>query len=123
MLDRDLVELYSVSTRVVNQAVKRSQERFPSDFMFRLTDAEARAISVARSQNVTLKRGGNLKYAPYAFTEHGAVMLASVLKSKVAVQASIQVVRAEELYRQDIGGPIFETPRDFDARGYGFLDK
>jgi hypothetical protein len=94
MLDRDLAELYGVETRALNQAVKRNSDRFPEDFMFQLTAAEVRMVAGSRSQNVILKRGGNAKYRPYAFTEHGTVMLANVLKSSVAVRASIQVVRA-----------------------------
>lgn len=100
MLDRDLGELYGVETKALNQAVKRNQDRFPEDFMFQLTAEEGRAVIGSRSQNVTLKRGGNLKYAPRVFTEHGAVMLANVLKSRVAVRASIQVVRAFVHLRQ-----------------------
>ena len=93
-LDKDLAELYGVSTGALNQAVKRNKNRSPSDFMFRLERAETNAVLSLRSQFVTLKRGQHTKYAPYAFTEHGAVMLANVIKSKIAVQASIQVVRA-----------------------------
>jgi ORF6N domain-containing protein len=68
--------------------------RFPDDFLIQLTLEEARALHASRSQFATLKRGRNLKYAPYAFTEHGAVMLAAVLNSPVAIDGSIQVVRA-----------------------------
>jgi hypothetical protein len=100
MLDRDLAELYGVETRALNQAVKRNADRFPDDFMFKLTLEEAKAVLALRSQFVTLKRGDHLKYAPYVFTEHGAVMLANVLKSPVAVRASIQVVRAFVRLRQ-----------------------
>jgi len=93
LLDSDLAALYSVSPKRLNEQVKRNRRRFPRDFMFRLTPAEARAL---RSQNATLNggRGRHRKYAPYAFTEHGVVMLASVLNSQVAVRASLQVVRA-----------------------------
>jgi hypothetical protein len=94
MLDRDLAGLYGVETRVLNQAVSRNADRFPEDFMFRLTLSEGDAVARSRSQSVILKRGGNTKYRPYVFTEHGAVMLANVLRSPVAVRASIQVVRA-----------------------------
>src|ERR1039457_1547264 len=100
MLDRDLAELYGVETRALNQAVKRNADRFPDDFMFKLTLEEAKAVLALRSQFVTLKRGEHLKYAPHAFTEHGAVMLANVLKSPVAIRASIQVVRAFVRLRQ-----------------------
>ncbi len=92
MLDSDLAELYGVETRVLVQATKRNIERFPADFMFRLTVAEHDSL---RSQVVTSKKGrGGRRYPPYAFTEHGAVMLASVLNSQRAIEASIFVVRA-----------------------------
>jgi hypothetical protein len=93
MLDRDLAELYGVATKVFNQAVKRNLDRFPADFMFRLTDEEAGAL---RSQSVTLEmgRGRYSKFAPYAFTEHGVAMLSAVLISKRAVEMSILIVRA-----------------------------
>ena len=94
MLDRDLAELYGVKTKALNQAVKRNQDRFPEDFMFRLASEEATTVLALRSQTVTLKRGQHIKYLPYVFTEHGVVMLANVLISAVAVRASIQVVRA-----------------------------
>ena len=100
MLDRDLADLYGVETRALNQAVKRNADRFPSDFMFQLTPAEGKATMALRSQNVILKRGEHVKYAPRVFTEHGAVMLANVLKSNLAVRASIQVVRAFVHLRQ-----------------------
>jgi hypothetical protein len=100
MLDRDLAELYGVSVKRLNEQVRRNQERFPMDFMFRLNKEEEKAVLLSRSQFATLKRGGNIKYAPYVFTEHGAVMLANVLKSPVAVRASIQVVRAFVRLRQ-----------------------
>jgi hypothetical protein len=80
--------------------VKRNLDRFPGDFMFRLTSDEAKAASSLRSQIVTLKHGQHIKYLPHVFTEHGAVMLANVLKSPVAVRASIQVVRAFVHLRQ-----------------------
>lgn len=94
MLDRDLAEIYGVATKVFNQAVKRNKDRFPEDFMFRLTGEEAEAVLGSRSQNVTLKRGQNIKYLPYAFTEYGALMAANILNSTRAVQMSIFVVRA-----------------------------
>src|SRR5690348_8112406 len=94
MLDRDLALLFQVETRALNQAVKRNLERFPADFMFRLTAREAKDLLLSKSQSVILKRGANVKHRPYAFTEHGAVMLANLLKSPRAVRVSIQVVRA-----------------------------
>jgi hypothetical protein len=94
MLDRDLAELYGVATKRLNEQFNRNRHRFPKDFAFRLTLAEAKKIEASRSQNATLKKGRNIKYAPHVFTEHGAIMLASVLNSNVAVQASVYVVRA-----------------------------
>jgi phage regulator Rha-like protein len=94
MLDRDLAKIYGVSTKAFNQAVKRNRERFPEDFMFQLTLAEATELQTSWSQNVTLKRGQNIKYRPYAFTEYGALMAANILNSAQAVQMSIFVVRA-----------------------------
>jgi len=102
MLDGDLADLFAVETKALNQAVKRNRDRFPEDFMFRLTPNETRAVRLSRSQIVTLKRGQNIKYSPYAFTEHGAVMLANVLKSPLAVRVSIQVVRAFVHLRQPL---------------------
>src|SRR5579864_124725 len=77
MLDVDLATLYGVIPKRLNQQVKRNRARFPADFMFQLSVEEARGLLASRSQNATLNRGRNVKYAPYAFTEHGAVMLAS----------------------------------------------
>ncbi len=93
MLDSDLADLYQVPTKVFNQAVRRNAKRFPADFMFQLTEAEAAGL---RSQIVTLEagRGRYSKYAPLAFTEHGVAMLASVLRSDRAIQMSILIVRA-----------------------------
>ena len=92
LLDADLATLYGVEVRTLNQAVKRNEERFPPDFVFQLTAEENEAL---RSQIVISKssRGGR-RYAPYAFTEHGAIMAASVLNSPRAVEMSIYVVRA-----------------------------
>jgi len=99
MLDRDLAAMYGVPTKVFNQAVRRHQERFPADFMFQLTKEEARSIR-SRSQSVTLKRGSNIKYLPYAFTEHGVLMLSSVLNSERAIQVNIEIMRAFVKLRQ-----------------------
>jgi phage regulator Rha-like protein len=100
MLDSDLAELYGVETRVLNQAVKRNASRFPVDFMFQLSAGEAETVRRSRSQSVILKRGENIKYLPYVFTEHGALMLANVLNSERAAQTSVQVVRAFVRLRQ-----------------------
>ena len=99
MLDSDLAILYGVQTKVLNQAVKRNIERFPKDFMFQLNSDQWAKLSLEReslrSQIVTLEnRGVHRKYLPYVFTEHGAVMLANILKSEQAINASILVVRA-----------------------------
>ena len=80
ILAADLARIYGVETRALNQAVKRNRERFPEDFTFRLTREEAMALAQSRSQPVILKRGGNIKYLPYVFTEHGAMMAADVKK-------------------------------------------
>ncbi len=90
LLDSDLAELYEVETRVFNQAVKRNLSRFPADFMFQLTQEEFANLT---SQSVTSSWGGRRKL-PLAFTEHGAIMAASVLNSDRAVQMSVYVVRA-----------------------------
>lgn len=92
LLDSDLAAIYGVATKVFNQAVKRNADRFPDDFAFRLTPAEFEAL---RSQSVTTKPGrGGRRYLPMAFTEHGAIMAATVLNSLRAVEMSIFVVRA-----------------------------
>lgn len=90
-------------TRVLNQAVKRNTPKFPSDFLFQLNREETRTIARLRSQSVTLKRGRHLKYLPYAFTEHGAIMAATVLNSPRAVQMSVFVVRAFVRMRAVLG--------------------
>ena len=106
MLDRDLANLYGVSTKVFNQSVKRHRNRFPADFMFQLTKDEGHEWWLAvnanrlRSQSVTLKRGQHLKYQPYAFTEHGILMLSSVLNSERAIQVNIEIMRAFVRLRQ-----------------------
>ena len=94
ILASDLAPIYGVETRALNQAVKRNAARFPRDFAFRLTRGEAVQVERSRSQTVILKRGRNIKYAPLAFTEYGAIMAANVLNSSRAVQMSIMVVRA-----------------------------
>ena len=91
MLDADLARIYRIPTFRLNEAVKRNRERFPGDFMFRLTKEEKTALVANHGHLQRLKFSPNL---PAAFTEHGAVMLASVLKSPIAVAASIQIVRA-----------------------------
>lgn len=127
ILDRDLARLYGVETKVLNQAVKRNIERFPEDFLFRLTKEEygilKSQIAIAnaeylRSQNVTIEneedflrsqnvtidmRGRHLKYLPYAFTENGIAMLSGVLRSPVAIATNIHIMRAFNAMRHFIG--------------------
>jgi hypothetical protein len=112
MLSIHLAELYQVESRVLIQAVKRNIERFPKDFMFRLTWDELSLLksqsvvsrdpldTTSRSQIVILKRGLNIKYLPYAFTEQGVAMLSSVLRSKRAVSVNIEIMRAFVRLRQ-----------------------
>ena len=90
IIDVDIAMIYRVETRALVQAVKRNIERFPEDFMFQLSSEEAEWM---RSQSVIASKR-NIRYQPYAFTEHGALMLASILKSPQAAQMSIFVVRA-----------------------------
>lgn len=116
ILDRDLAALYGVETRVLNQAVRRNMDRFPEDFMFQLTleewqtmssqivtteDSDKQTDSILKSQIVISSWGGTRKL-PFAFTEHGVVMLASLLRSDIAVTMSIQITRAFVAMRQTI---------------------
>ena len=119
MLDADLAALYDVETKVLNQAVKRNAARFPADFMFMPTHQEVGAL---RSQFVTLEKGQgkHSKYAPHVFTEHGVVMLSSVLGSPRAVEMSIRVVRAFVRMRElmaankDIAARVEKLERSHD---------
>ena len=121
MLDADLAELYQVSTKVLNQAVKRNKDRFPADFMFQLTDVEFTAL---RSQIVTLDggRGRHRKYLPHAFTEQGVAMLSSVLRSKRAVSVNIEIMRAFVRLREisathkDLANKLATLERKYDAQ-------
>ncbi len=101
MLDFDLAELYEVETRVLNQAVKRNIERFPDDFMFRLTVEEFDSLKVMSSQFVMTspKKRPNTAL-PYAFTEQGLAMLSGILKSKKAIDVNISIMRAFVFLRQ-----------------------
>jgi hypothetical protein len=94
MLDADLAEVYGVRTIALNQAVKRNINRFPPDFMFQVTAEEYDEMQRLSQTVITSLKYRATTHRPYAFTEHGAVMLASVLRSPVAIAASIQVVRA-----------------------------
>ena len=100
VLDSDLAALYGVETRVLVQAVKRNRERFPEDFLFQLGPEESAAL---KSQAVTSKGRGGRRHPPWAFTEHGALMAASVLSAPRAVEASVFVVRAFVRMRRLLG--------------------
>jgi hypothetical protein len=91
MLDQDLARLYGVETRRLKEQVRRNMKRFPEDFMFQLTWEETRD---SRSHFATLKRGRNVKYLPYAFTEQGIAMLSTVLNSERAILVNIAIMRA-----------------------------
>ena len=91
MLDVDLAEMYSVEVKYLKRQVRRNSDRFPTDFMFKLSKEEYQSL---RYQFGTLKRGEHSKYLPYAFTEQGVAMLSSVLRSKRAVQVNIEIMRA-----------------------------
>ena len=121
MRDFDLAELYEAETKVLNQAVKRNIDRFPSDFMLQITRDEYNSL---RSQFVTLEigRGKYAKYLPYAFTEQGISMLSSVLKSVKAIQVNIQIIRAFVFMRQfalshkDLTSKLLELESKYDQQ-------
>ncbi|MCH8318133.1 MAG: ORF6N domain-containing protein, partial [Bacteroidetes bacterium] len=96
MLDRDLAVLYGVPTKSLNLAVKRNRNRFPDDFMFQLNKEE---YNILRFQSETSKRGGR-RYLPHAFTEHGVLMLSSVLNSQRVIQVNIQIMRIYTRFRE-----------------------
>ncbi|MBF0123057.1 MAG: ORF6N domain-containing protein [Candidatus Omnitrophica bacterium] len=134
ILDSDLACLYGVPTKRLNEQVKRNRKRFPEDFMFRLTRDEHKSlisqISISknvdrsRSQFATLKRGKNIKYLPYVFSENGAVMAANVLNSTAAVRMSVFVVRAFVRMREIFAGrrELAEELAVLDKRLTGRLD-
>jgi ORF6N domain-containing protein len=127
MLDSDLAAIYGVSTRQLNQQLKRNRSRFPDDFAFQLSTEEFRnlksqiATPSLMSQSVTSSGHGGRRKLPWAFTEHGALMLASVLNSEVAVQASVRVVRAFVKLREmiaanaQLAAKLEELERRFDS--------
>lgn len=125
ILDTDLAGIYGVTSKVLNQAVQRNRDRFPSDFLFRLTKQEAESVASLRSQFVTLKRGQHRKYLPFAFTEHGAMMAANVLRSKRAVTMSIFVVRAFAKMREMLTNNKALTDKltELEAKLTGRLDQ
>ena len=118
MLDRDLAELYLVETKALNRAVRRNLGRFPDDFMFQLTGEEAENL---RFHFGTSSWGGR-RYRPYAFTEHGILMLSSVLRSKRAVQINILIMRAFVKLRElmathkDLARKLAEMENKYDAQ-------
>lgn len=111
MLDRDLAEVYGVTTKALNQAVKRNELRFPSDFRFRLTKVEREEVVTNCDHLRSLKYASSL---PWAFTEHGAIMAATVLNSSRAVEMSVFVVRAFIRLREFARGHV-EISRRLDA--------
>jgi hypothetical protein len=121
ILDSSLADLYEVTARALNQAVKRNARRFPTDFMFQLSAAESESL---RSQFVTLKkrRGQHRKYLPYAFTEQGVAMLSSVLHSERAVRVNIEIMRAFVQLRQmlfsnaDLSRKLEMLEKKYDAQ-------
>jgi hypothetical protein len=109
ILDSALAEIYGVSVKRLNEQIKRNHRRFPSDFMFRLTPKENKSL---RSQFATSKIGrGGRRFLPYAFTEHGAIMAATVLNSQAAVETSVFVVRAFVRLRE-----MLEANKEFAER-------
>ena len=104
MLDFDLAELYQVETRTLKQAVRRNIERFPSDFMFEITESEYNYLKNSMTSQIVIsnERGGR-RYMPFAFTEQGVAMLSSVLRSETAIQVNIAIMRAFVAMRNDIG--------------------
>jgi hypothetical protein len=130
MLDSDIASLYSVETKALNQAVRRNLERFPRDFMFRVTAEEFDELrrqsgtSALRSQIATLKlgRGQHRKYLPYVFTEQGVAMLSSVLQSERAIKVNVEIMRTFVRLRRwavthsDLARRLDELESKYDAQ-------
>ena len=110
MLDSDLAELYQCAngTKTINQAVKRNMERFPSDFYFQLTENEIDYVSRSQTGTLKIEQGHNVKYLPYAFTEQGIAMLATVLKTEVAAEMSIKIMDAFVALKHYISDNLIE---------------
>jgi phage regulator Rha-like protein len=119
MLDFHLAELYGVETRALKRAVRRNRDRFPSDFMFVLSEDEYKSL---RYHFGTLKRGAHTKYVPFAFTEQGVAMLSGILRSKRAVQVNIAIMRAFVRLREilathkDLAHKLEELERRYESR-------
>jgi hypothetical protein len=133
MLSTHLAELYEVEPKVLVQAVKRNLKRFPEDFMFQLTWEESALLNSksdlsSRSQFVTLKRGKNIKYLPYAFTEQGVAMLSSVLRSDRAINVNIAIMRTFVHLRRilaahaDLARKLNALERKYDAQFKAVFD-
>jgi hypothetical protein len=118
ILDSDLARIYGVETRALNQAIRRNQDRFPPEFLFQLTADEASDLLRLRSQTVILNvgRGHHRKYLPFAFTEHGALMAATVLNSPNAVKMSLFIIRAFVKMRENLvaNAAIFKRLAEID---------
>ena len=126
MLDRDLAELYGVETKILNQAVKRNAVRFPTDFMFQLSQEEAGALrfqfGTSRSRFSGGTARGGRRYLPYAFTEQGVAMLSGVLNSERAIHVNIEIMRAFVRLRQlllanaELARKLEALERKYDAQ-------
>ena len=125
MLDSDLAAIYGVTTKRLNEQLRRNRKRFPQDFVFQLTTEEFRNL---RPQFATSKGRGGRRYFPWVFTEHGAIMLASVLNSDIAVQASVRVVRAFVRLREmvaanaQLAAKLEELERRLDSHDEAIVD-
>ncbi len=125
MLDADLADLYEVETKALVRAVKRNRDRFPADFMFQLTPEEFESL---RCQTGTSSQWGGRRYAPYAFTEQGVAMLSSVLGSKRAVRANVEIIRAFVRLRQllsshaDLARKLDTLEKKYDAQFKAVFD-
>lgn len=125
MLDSDLAAIYGVTTKRLNEQLKRNRPRFPDDFAFQLTFQE---FTNLRSQSATSKGRGGRRYLPWVFTEHGALMLANVLNSDVAIQASVRVVRAFVRLREmvaanaQLAAKLQELERRLDSHDEGIAN-
>ncbi len=119
MLDKDLAEIYGVTTFNFNKAVKRNIKRFPEDFMFQLTKEEYESLTF--QIGISKKGRGGRRYLPYVFTEHGALMAANILNSERAVEASVQVIRAFVKLRQillsnaELAKKVEQLEKKYDA--------
>ncbi|MEK6776336.1 MAG: ORF6N domain-containing protein [bacterium] len=119
MIDSDLAELYGVTTKRLNEQVKRNLKRFPRDFMFQLSEKELESL---RSHFATSSSWGGRRYPPYAFTEHGAIMAASILNTNRAIEVSVYVVRAFVKLREmiashkDLARKLEELEKKYDAQ-------